>query len=351
MREFRTFTLVEIAEIVEGSAAGDLDVRVRDIRPVDEADSESLAFLASKRYVGHAESSRAAAFLVAKELSGFLPEGSPHVSVDDPHAALQLLLSHMHPEPGIPAGIHPTAVLGRGVVIGDDVGIGPYSVLGDRAEIGAGTRIGAQVVIGADCRVGRDAVFHPHSTLYDSTIVGDRVTVHSGARLGSDGFGYALVEGEYRKIPQLGGCIVGDDVEIGANACVDRGSIGDTELGSKVKLDNLVQVAHNVKVGSGTLVASLSGVAGSTRIGERVWIGGQVGVINHLSLGDDAQVAFGSILYKDLPAGETVSGHPARSHRQELRTRAQTRRLPGLVERVKELEQTVAELRGRLEES
>ena len=177
------------------------------------------------------------------------------------------------------------------------------------------------------------------------------MVVHSGARLGADGFGYVQADGAHRKIPQLGRCVVGDDVEIGANTCVDRGSLGDTVVGDGVKLDNLVQVAHNVRLGAQSLMAALAGIAGSTRVGKGVWMGGQVGVVNHLEIGDGAQVAFGSILYKDLPAGETVSGHPARPHREELRSRAHTARLPKLVERVKVLERTLEELREALDAS
>ena len=231
----------------------------------------------------------------------------------------------------------------------EDVGIGPLAVIGEGVRIGAGTRIGAHVVVGAGTRIGQDTTIHPHVTLYHDTVVGDRVIVHAGARLGSDGFGYVHTDGAHQKIPQVGRCIVGDDVEIGANTCIDRGSLGDTVIASGVKLDNLVQVAHNVKLGPQSLMAALSGIAGSTRVGQGVWIGGQVGVINHLEIGDGAQVAFGSILYKDLGPGETVSGHPARPHREELRSRAHLARLPRLSERVKALERTVAELREELE--
>ena len=177
-------------------------------------------------------------------------------------------------------------------------------------------------------------------------MVGDRVTVHAGARLGPDGFGYVHADGAHQKIPQVGRCVVGDDVEVGANTCIDRGSLGDTVIGSGVKLDNLVQVAHNVRLGPQSLMAALSGVAGSTRVGDGVWIGGQVGIVGHVEVGDGAQVAFGSILYKDLDPGLTVSGHPARPHREELRVRAHAARLPKLLKRVKELEQAVARLGG-----
>jgi UDP-3-O-[3-hydroxymyristoyl] glucosamine N-acyltransferase len=340
----RALALDEIAEIVGGSVAIDGDVRVRDIRPLDEAEADQMGFLATKRYVRYLASSRAGALLVSRDLADFVPADRPHVVVEDAHVGLQKLLSHLHPSTTPPAGVHPTAVLGQGVALEDDVGIGPYAVLGDGARVGKGTRLGAHVVVGARSRIGRDCTLHPHVTLYEDTLVGDRVTVHSGARLGSDGFGYVQADGAHQKIPQVGRCVVGDDVEIGANTCVDRGSLGDTVVAAGVKLDNLVQVAHNVRLGPQTLMAALSGIAGSTRVGEGVWIGGQVGVVNHLQVGDGAQVAFGSIVYRDVGPRETVSGHPARPHREELKVRAHAARLPGLVERVKELERTVARL-------
>ena len=184
--------------------------------------------------------------------------------------------------------------------------------------------------------VGARTRLHPHVVVYHGSVVGNDVIVHAGARLGADGFGYTLVEGEHRKMPQVGRCVVEDGVEIGANTTIDRGSLGDTVVGRGVKINNLVQIAHNVRLGALTLVAALVGVAGSTRVGKRVWLGGQAGIINQREIGDDARIAVASVVTRDVPPGETVSGHPARPHRQALRKQARLGRLSHRVERIEE---------------
>jgi UDP-3-O-[3-hydroxymyristoyl] glucosamine N-acyltransferase len=173
---------------------------------------------------------------------------------------------------------------------------------------------------------------------YADSVIGSGVTLHSGARIGSDGFGYTLVAGEHLKMPQVGRAVIEDGVEIGANTTVDRGSLGDTVVGRGSKIDNLVQVAHNVRIGARSLLAALVGIAGSTRIGSGVWIGGRASAINHLDIGDGAQVAFGSTVMRDVPAGETVSGSPSRPHREQMRRQALAGRLDKLFERVRRLE-------------
>lgn len=342
----RTLTLGEAADLVDGALRGPADHPVEGVAAVDRAGPRELAFLASRRYRTEVAGRGDGPWLVSADLEDELPAGAWAVVAADAHAALQILLDHFHPAAPPAAGVHPTAVLGRGVRLGAGVYVGPYAVLEEDVVLGDGVRVGAHTVVGRGSRIGDGTVLHPQVTLYAGVTVGARCVVHSGARLGSDGFGFVFRDGAHRKIPQVGGCVVGDDVEIGANTCLDRGSLGDTVVGDGVKLDNLVQVAHNVRVGSRSLMAALSGVAGSTRLGEGVWVGGQVGVVNHLEIGDGAQVAFGSILYKDLGPGETVSGHPARPHREELRTRAMTARLPELRARVKALEAEVARLSG-----
>ena len=337
-----TLTLAAVAALVGGQIEGDPEFRISAVRPIDEASPSELGLLSARRYVRFAASSRAGAVLVSEELVREVPPDMHRVVVPNVQAILPSLLQRLHPALPAPGpGIHPTAVLGAGVRVGKTVTIGPYVVLGDHVEVGDGSRIDAHSVIGDGVRIGGDCHIYPHVVVYPRTSMGERVIVHSGARLGSDGFGYTYVDGAHRKVPQLGGCVIGDDVEIGANTTVDRGSLGDTVLEQGVKVDNLVQVAHNVKIGAHSLLAALVGIAGSTRIGRGVWLGGQAGAIGHLDIGEGAKITVATKVLRDVKPGETVSGNPARPHREELRRQAQLSRLPKLLERIEALEEEV----------
>ncbi len=337
-------TLTEVAERVGGRVVGDPEVRIAGIGPVDEADADVLAFLGSRKYTHHVSGSSAAAFLVADELEEALPDHASRVVVTDAYPAMRTLLHYFHPPRPHRPGVHPTAVVGRGVELGADVEIGPYAVLEDGVSVGDRSRIGAHCVLGRDSVVGQDAYLYPHVVLYDEIVLGDRVTVHSGVRIGSDGFGFTLVDGEHAKIPQVGRCVVGDDVEIGANSTIDRGSLGDTRIGNGSKLDNLVHIAHNVRVGARSLLAAMVGIAGSTRLGEGVFMGGQSGAINAVEIGDGAKITVQSGVIGDLEPGGTYSGFPARPHRDTMRGYGLIARLPDLADRVKRLERAVEDL-------
>lgn len=337
-------TLEEVADRVGGRLVGDGSVEVRGIAPVDQAGPDRLAFLGSRGYVRYAADSGAAAFLVSADLDGMLSGGAARVIVDDAYPAMRTLLRHFHPPRPWTPSVHPTAVLGRGVELGEGVQIGPYAVLEQGVSIGDGTRVGAHCVVCRGSSVGREGRLHPHVVLYEDTVVGDRVTVHSGARLGPDGFGYTMVDGEHAKIPQVGRCVVEDDVEVGANTTIDRGSLGDTRIGRGSKLDNLVHIAHNVRVGARSLFAALVGIAGSTRIGEGVFMGGQAGAINAIEIGDGARITAQTGVIGDLDAGGTYTGYPARPHREAMKTYGQLSRLPELRKRVKRLEDEVTRL-------
>jgi len=339
-----TLTLGDLAALVEGRLEGDGGLEVTGVAPVEEAGAAQVAFLSSKRYARYVAESGAGAFLVTEELESHVAP-RPRVVVKEPHRALIRVLRLLQPTQEVSPGVHPTAVLGAGVRLGADVSIGPYAVLEDGAEIGDRTRIGAHSVVGRGAKLGAECTLHPHVVLYPGTVVGNRVILHSGVVLGADGFGYAFFDGAHQRIPHLGRAVIQDDVEIGANSAVDRGSIGDTVLEPGVKVDNLVQIAHNVRIGALSMLAGMVGIAGSTRIGKGVWMGGQVGIINHLEIGDGARLAVATKVMKDVPAGATMSGHPARPHREDMQRQAAAGRLPKLLERLKALEAEVEALR------
>ena len=339
-------TLKEISKLVGGRLEGDGDLWVSGISPVNEVDGDQMAFLAKKRYTRYAISSGARSFLVSSDLQAYVPSNTPCVIVEEPYGALRTVLKYFHPSQPHSPCVHSTAVIGQRVQFGNGVSVGPYAVIEDDVQIGDGCRIGSHCVIGQGSTLGKECLLHPQVVAYKQTVIGNRVVVHSGVRLGSDGFGFTLVDDVHLKIPQVGRCIIEDDVEIGANATIDRGSLGDTVVGRGSKTDNLVHLAHNVKVGACSLFAALVGVAGSTRIGKGVWMGGQVGVSDHLEVGDGARLAIATKLMRDVPSGQTVSGHPAREHREQLKKQANLSRLPSLVERIGILEEKLSELLG-----
>ncbi|MEQ1856918.1 MAG: UDP-3-O-(3-hydroxymyristoyl)glucosamine N-acyltransferase [Longimicrobiales bacterium] len=342
-RRGAALTLREVAELVGGRLDGNAGALVDGVAPLEEAGPDDLAFFAAKRYAKHLPASRAGAYLVETALEPLLPRGAARVVVDAPHAALRTLLLHFVPPSTDVAEVHATAVIGRGTRIGSGVHVEPYAVIGDGVTIGDGARIGAHCVLGPRTSVGARTVLHPHVVTYADTVVGADVILHAGVRVGSDGFGYTTVDGIHVKMPQVGRAVVEDGVEVGANSTIDRGSLGDTVVGRGAKIDNLVQIAHNVRVGAATMIAALVGIAGSTRIGRGVWIGGRACAANHLEIGDGARVTFGSTVLRDVPAQETVTGYPARPHREQLRAQALSHRLPHRVER---LEGAVATLRA-----
>ena len=259
------------------------------------------------------------------------------VVVANPYEALLSLLAQFYPPPSRTPGIHSTAVIGRGVMLGDDVTIGPFVVLGDGASIGARVHLHAHVVVGAGVAIGDDCELHEGATLYPGTVLGERVRAHAGVRLGSDGFGYVFRDGSHAKIPHVGRCIVESDVEIGANTTIDRGSIDDTVIGAGTKIDNLVQIAHNVRIGRLCVLVAQCGVAGSVRVEDGCILGGQAGVSGHHTIGRGARLAAQAGVFGDIPPGETWSGYPARPHREALRAQAALFKLPSIFRALQKL--------------
>jgi UDP-3-O-[3-hydroxymyristoyl] glucosamine N-acyltransferase len=330
----------DLAKRVGGEITGDPSVEVTAAASLESAKETDVSFLASRRYLPYLSGTRAAAVIVGRDLGDLeeVPQGVVLVRVDDAHAALAEALDLLYPLRPPAPGLAPTAVLGRGIELGEGVRIGAYAVVGARVHLGDGAVIGEHCVVGDDCRIGRQTELKPHVTLYSDTVLGDRCIVHSGARLGVDGYGYVLQDGAHRKVQQVGRCVVEDDVEIGANTTIDRGSVGETRIGAGTKIDNLVHIAHNVRIGRGCLIVAQVGIAGSTTVGDGVALAGQVGIVGHLNIGDGVRVAAQSGVSSDIPAGETYFGYPARPHTKVMRANAVFLRLPEMWRRLRRVE-------------
>jgi UDP-3-O-[3-hydroxymyristoyl] glucosamine N-acyltransferase len=335
--------LAHLAQVARAELIGPGDIDIDAVTDVDRAHATAIVLVTDLRRLAEAEASPAAALL--------LPAGAPRTAkaslrARNPRAAFARLLTILLAAAPT-AGIDPSAVVAADAAVAADVAIGPHAVIGPGASIGAGTQIHAGTVIGAGVRVGQECLIHANVTLYPGVTLGDRVIIHGGAVLGADGFGFATEDGVHLKIPHAGSVVVEDDVEIGANTTVDRGTLGETRIGCGTKIDNLVQIAHNVRIGANVLIAALVGVSGSVTIGDGVVLAGQVGVGDHQTIGAGAVVFGRAGVTKDVPAKATVSGFPARSHRQELEFLAAARRLPDLLRRVQELEARLASIEGR----
>ena len=333
----RTLTASDIADLVGGTLTGNAGAEVRALAPLDRATESDLSFLANARYAPMYERTRASTVLIAPEFAGLSTTAAARIVVPKPHDAMLTVLPRLYRAPRREPGVHATARMGRGVALGTDATIGPYAVIGDGATIGDRSWVDSHCVIGAGVAIGADARLFPGVTLYSGTTLGPRVMVHAGARLGSDGFGYVFRNGVHDKIPHIGRCIIEDDVEIGANTTIDRGSFDDTVVGAGTKIDNLVHIAHNVRIGRLCLIMAQVGIAGSVRVGDGVVLAGQVGLSGHLTVGDRARLAAQAGVFGDIPADETWSGYPARPHRESLRASAALFRLAGIIKKLERM--------------
>jgi UDP-3-O-[3-hydroxymyristoyl] glucosamine N-acyltransferase len=330
-------TAAAIAELVDGRLVGAGDTRVNRVAPLDRATGQDLSFLGVPKYAAMFTESRAGVVLVSPDLAETEGTVPSRVVVDKPQEALLSLLPRFHRVPRAKEGVHPTAVIGDRVRLGDRISIGPYAVIGDGVMLGAGTIVGPHCVLGSGVSIGAQCQLFANVTVYSGSVIGDRVTIHAGARIGSDGFGYVQKDGQHLKIPHVGRCIIEDDVEIGANTTIDRGSIDDTIVGAGTKIDNLVQIAHNVRIGRVCLIMAQVGIAGSVRVEDGAMLLGQVGVSGHHTVGKGARLAAQAGVFGDIPAGETWSGYPARPHKEALRAQAALFKLPSLLRRIERL--------------
>ena len=336
----KTYTLGEIAAALCAELQGDPDVRVEGLATLQAAGPGQLSFLANPAYARFLADTRASAVIVAPAMAE--KSATNVLLLDNPYLGYARLSHWFDPAPVAPSGVHPTAVVDPTAVIPDTACVGPQTVIEADVELGDGVVIGAGSVIGARCRIGAGSVLRPRVILAHDVVMGARCHILSGAVLGSDGFGFANERGVWHRIAQIGRVVLGDDVEVGANTTIDRGALDDTVIGNGVKLDNLIQIAHNVSIGDHTAMAAKVGVAGSTRIGRHCVFGGASGVAGHLEIGDQVQLTGMTLVTGNLSEpGVYSSGTGAESNRQWRKNAVRFRQLDAMARKLKELEKKI----------
>lgn len=338
--------LIEIAKFVKGELVGDPDIPISGLAKIQSASNGELTFLANPKYRKYLESTKASAILISKN------QQSPdinHIRVDDPYMSFLEVLSLFYPvkDPDF-NGIHTTAVVDDTADIGKNVQIGPNVYIGESVKIGKNSVIFPNCVLFDYVQIGENCRFYSRVSIRESCRVGNGVIIHDGTVIGSDGFGFAPDGEKYKKIPQMGIVVIEDDVEIGANSTIDRATIGETIIKKGCKIDNLVQIAHNVEIDDNTVVAAQTGISGSTKIGKHVIIAGQVGTVGHIEIGDNAILGAKSGISKNVPAGEMWFGYPAMKIMKQKKIEANLRRLPEMSKKVTKLIKQLEELEDKL---
>lgn len=338
----RQFTLLQLAAEIGATVDGDGGVVIERVATLDDADARAVTWVAGAKHMPRMTESRAAAFLTSPEIPR--PDQRPALRAADVDGALVRLLSLLEPPPPrVAPGIHPTAHVAPDAIV-DGAAIGPNAFVGPGARIGRGTQLHAGVYVGANTTVGADCVIWPNVVIRERITIGDRVIIHANCTIGADGFGYIFREGRHLKVPQIGTVLIEDDVEIGANTTVDRAKTGETRIGQGTKIDNLVQIGHNVTVGRHCIIVAQCGVSGSCTFGDYVIVGGQVGVADHVKVGAGTQIAARAALFSDVPAQSKVAGAPAMDAGDFWRLVALQRRLPDMASQLRELQKRVAQL-------
>jgi UDP-3-O-[3-hydroxymyristoyl] glucosamine N-acyltransferase len=333
-----SYSLRGISERFGGEVIGDPDTQVRRVATLENAGPGAIAFLANARYQQQLAGTRATAVIVGEAMRD--ATSLPRVVCADPYAYFARVSSLLNPARQAQPGRHASAVIDASAVIANGVEVDSLVVIGRNTRIGARSLIGAGCVIGNDVTLGEDVRLHANVTIYDGCVIGSRVILHSGAVIGADGFGMAMSEGRWLKVPQIGRVVIGDDVEIGANTTIDRGAIDDTVIEDGVKLDNQIQIAHNVHIGAHTAIAACVGVAGSAKIGRYCRIGGASGIVGHMTIADHVEISAHTLVTKSIEKTGTYTGaYPFDANREWRRNAAQLRHLDDLADRVRALEQ------------
>jgi UDP-3-O-[3-hydroxymyristoyl] glucosamine N-acyltransferase len=339
-----SFTAAQIAEKLNGEIVGDGSVQLTGLAPAERARAGELTFAENASYFAAAEQSQAAAILVA---GSFVSSSKVLIRVPNARIALARVLPIFFPPEEHPHGIHPSSVISDSARIDSTAHIGPNCVLGSRVRLGERSVLMGGNDLRSDCQLGDDVCLFPNVVLYRQTQLGHRVVIHAGTVIGSDGFGYVLDEGRHRKVLQLGNVVIHDDVEIGANTAIDRGTLGPTVIGEGTKIDNLVHVAHNVVIGRHCLIMGQVGFAGSTRLGDYVVVASQSGIADHLKLGNQVVIGAKSGVMRDVEDGGRMLGIPAAPDRQAKRQMIAMQHLPELIRRMRDLEKQVEQLRAK----
>ena len=339
-------TAKEIAELVNGELLGEPDILITGVNSIEEAKKGDITFADNPKHVQLIEKTNASCVVAPKEVA---KSSKTIIRTENPTLAVAKILSLIFPEESRhPKGIHPTAIVEKEARLGRDVSLGAYSVVCEGAKIGDGSVVYSGSFVGPKSEMGGSCVIYPGVVIRDRIKIGNRVIIHSGSVIGTDGFGYRQVGDKHMKIPQVGTVVIEDDVEIGSCVTVDRATLGETRIGSGTKIDNLVQIAHNVKIGPNCIIVAQTGISGSSTLGRNVMLGGQVGLTDHISLGDKVMVGAKGGVSKSFPAGSIVIGIPARPYEEARKIVAATGRLPHLIKRIGELEKKIEELEKKL---
>jgi UDP-3-O-[3-hydroxymyristoyl] glucosamine N-acyltransferase len=338
----RSYRLCELAELVGGTVVGDGQTLIRGVAGIREAEPGEITFLANPKYEEFLGVTRASAVITGRNLTA----PKPVIHIDNPYYAYLQVLNLFAADVAVryPRGVHESAVVDPGALLGGNVAIGPLCHVGKGARVGDNSTLVGGVFVGEAVEIGSDCLVYPHVTIREGSVIGNRVILQPGVVIGADGFGYAKNGSTHHKVPQIGRVVIEDDVEIGANTCIDRATTGETRVKSGTKIDNLVQIAHNVVMGENCVVAAQAGISGSTEVGSNVVMGGQAGVGGHIVIGERAMVGAQAGVTKDVAKNTAVSGYPAREHMVAKRLYAHTALLPDLFKRVKELERRLLEM-------
>jgi UDP-3-O-[3-hydroxymyristoyl] glucosamine N-acyltransferase len=341
-----TFSALQIAALINGKPEGDVNASVTSFGKIEEAQNGQLAFLANPKYEEYLYSSKASVIIINDALELKQPVTATLIRVPDAYTAFATLLSkYQQMMQQQLTGVQQPVYISSSASYGDNVFIGAFAYLSDNVKVGNGTKIYPTVFLGNNVMIGDNSIIHAGVKIYHDCVIGNNVIIHAGTVIGSDGFGFApQADGSLQKVPQIGNVIIENNVEIGANTTIDRATMGSTIIKSGVKLDNLVQIAHNVEVGNFTVIAALAGISGSTKIGKGVMIGGQAGLAGHLQVEDGSKINAQAGLGKSLKAGSSVTGSPAYDYNKAIRSQAVARNLPEMEKRIKELEALVKQL-------